>query len=78
MSNIEVNNTGVNCAKDAKSKVCKISNSKENTLNNQAEFASEFDFNDTSNQVYNSGNTSSKMFKPNQQNHPVSERTAWN
>ncbi|BDH63732.1 hypothetical protein MTP04_38620 [Lysinibacillus sp. PLM2] len=78
MSNIEVNNTGMNCTKDANGKVCKISNSKENTLNNQEEFASEFDSNNTSNQNYNSRNTFSKMFKPNKQNHPVSERTAWN
>jgi len=78
MSNVNVNNTGANCANDGKGNVCGAEKLrvKPQSRNNSAEIASDFDVHSDTDQTTFSTEKVGTSFRPNEG--PVSERTAWN
>ncbi len=80
MSNGNMNNTGMNCANAVNGSTCSLekASAKRNSTNNGVEFAAEYNPNLQSKSQYNPAQLASKEFKPNNQQKPVSERTAWN
>lgn len=84
MSNVNMNNTGVNCENTVNGNACNLENaqvyrnSNTNSKYNNVEFGTEFNPNGQVGNQNQSAPFSSNEFEPNRQQKPVSERTAWN
>lgn len=80
MSNVNMNNTGVNCESTVNGNACSLEKAQvyRNSRNNDVEFAAEFYSNGKFSSKTTPASFSSNEFEPNEQQKPVSERTAWN
>lgn len=80
MSNVNMNNTGVNCENTVNGNACSLEKTQvyRNSRNKDVEFAAEFYSNEKFSNKARPASLSSNEFEPNQQQKPVSERTAWN
>ena len=81
MSNVEKNNTGLNCVSNERGTACRVEMGKEKrnsrSQNYNEEIASEFVVDATLENVNNFVDQSGNKFEPNKEK-TVSERSAWN